>query len=461
MPQAPVATPAAPEPELDTGRVLDGPAGHRLYGGEVRDAALDFGSFDRDELKDNIRDALHHEDPQLSDPAERARVAAAERVARDEARRPYLPPDPRPVAFTRLPTRGGTQVEEVIAFLRSSGLAARPDHVFGVYRVPDWIGGGSLTGSEKGLVEWDVVYRPLVDAASMAPGAAADAPVDVASFVATDRWVERRVGEPSVLDEDLPLEFLARAGIGPERCLGIARVSEFRTLRFGGDDDDYMRTIVKGVVALHQPLGVGDGALARMAESVPVTLRDPAESGVRVEVLNWHAVAQVVHPKMHEPPLVPSPFAYLPSTSEELLQAYLEVVGIDPADCYGAQATVDRMRSLVPGGFLTSDLGSHQPCADGSSRKRLHACEHVVVVYRDSPVYVEGRARWDAYQRDVLIAHLERGVSVRPPVEDDRDLSYIPRGFRTAVKVGETLSNLELAGQEKPPPFRYCWPPVE
>jgi hypothetical protein len=454
-------------------RVLGGPAGHRLYGGEVRDAAspgdlqaqiMEQGAWGvmqqmrsggQEELKDRIRGALNVEDPEIDDPAERARVSAAERAARDEARAPYVALDPLPIAITRIPTRGGTQVQEVLGFLRANGLAARPDHVFGVYRVPDRISGQLTPYSEKGrLVEWDVVYRPLPDDLPRSDAACA-----ITSFVADDRWVARRLGEPSVLDEDLALEFCLRAGIGPEQCLGIARVPEFRTLRFGGDHEDYMRTIVKGVVAIHPE--EQSGAYHRMRDEAPLPLADPAANGVRVEVLSWAEIAQVVHPKMHHPPLVPSPFPYLPSTPEELLRAYLEVVGVKPSDSYGVQATVDRMRELVQGGFINTTLGPKQQCVDGRERMRSHACEEIVIAYRDAPEYVEGRARWEAYQRDVLQARLERGAGGRAPLVDDGDLSYIPAGLRGVVRVAAAIDSLELLGQEKPPPFRYCWPPVD
>jgi hypothetical protein len=279
------------------------------------------------------------------------------------------------------------------------------------------------------------------------------------SFVAGDRWVARSAGEPSVLDEDLALEFCVRAGIGPELCLGIARVSEFRTLRWGdADDNDYMRTIVKGVVAIHpeEP----SGAYHQMRDEAPLALRAPAELGVHVEVLNWGEIGRAVHPKIHHPPSVPSPFPYLPSTPQELLLAYLEVVGLQPSDCYSAQATVDRALELVQGGFLTTNLGPKQPCADGKDRMRTHACEHVVVAYRDRPEYAEGRARWAAYQQDVLQAHLERGMRLRPPVVVD-DLSYIKSGvLRNVVRVAEAIDRIEVLAEEQLPPYRYCWPPV-
>jgi hypothetical protein len=82
------------------------------------------------------------------------------------------------------------------------------------------------------------------------------------------------------------------------------------------------------------------------------------------------------------------------------------------------------------------------------------------VAYRDRPGYAEGRGRWSAYQREVLQAHLERGMRLRPRVTVD-DLSDIPSGIlREAVRVAEAIDRIELIGTESLPPYRYCWPPV-
>jgi len=40
-----------------------------------------------------------------------------------------------------------------------------------------------------------------------------------------------------------------------------------------------------------------------------------------------------------------------------------------------------------------------------------------VLTYRDSEAYREGRARWAAYQRDVLRARLDHLSGVRAPIE--------------------------------------------
>ena len=154
--------------------------------------------------------------PGVSDPAERARVQAGERAARDAARRPYLAPRPFPATITRVPCRGATQHHDIARFLAESGLAARPDLVFGVYRVPDRISPRTPGGEGRRYVEWDVVHAPGV------PTAPSALP-NIARFDAGEHRVRRAYGQPSVLDEDLALAWLTGAGVPPEACLGVAR----------------------------------------------------------------------------------------------------------------------------------------------------------------------------------------------------------------------------------------------
>ena len=357
------------------------------------------------------------------------------------------------MAITRIATRGQTQLAELLAHLHASGLAARPDLIFGVYRVPDRISGPLTLHSEKRrVVEWDIVH-------SAGTAGGVSAPLVATSFVAGEHWVARRVGEPSVLDEDLAVGFCLEAGIGPERCAGLARISEFRALGGSGDGESSgdLRTIVRGVVAIHPE--ERSGTFERMRAAVPLPL-GPAE-GVRIEVLNWAAVAAAVHTKIHHPPPVPSPFPYLPATPQELLRAYLDVVGVQPSDCYSAQATVDEPRALVQGGFMSTNLGPKQPCADGEERMRTRGCEHVVIVYRDRPEYEDGRARWAAYQDEVLQARLENGLGLRSTVQPSETGGLLGRVERAANFVGNLHPDYWFEGvEEELPPYRYCWPPV-
>jgi hypothetical protein len=445
----------------DHARILEGPAGEHLYGPAMRDMdpmSLDVGEMLRTQmggfktaLRQTVgRDAVEQE----QDPVERERIAVAERTARAQARAPYVAPGAQPVEISRLATRGKTQLQELVAHLGASGLAAHPERVWGVYRVPDRISQALTTHSEQGrVVEWDIVH--------LAGGGTPCPAPELTSFAAQDRWVGRRVGEPSLLDEDVGLAFLAGAGIGPERCLGLARYCEFRSVRGGGSEDhNPIRTLVRGLVAVH-PEGAHD-TYERMRAAAPVAVAHEPQ-GIVCEVLNWEEVARAVRPKINHPYPVPSPFPYLPSSPQELLRSYLEVVGVQPHDCYSAQATVSSSQELVGGGgLMTTNIGPKQPCADGKPRMRQHGCEHVVIVYRDTPEYVAGRERWARYEREVLQAGLRKGIRMRPAIADPDDMSGIPRGLRGIVKVAEVVDRVWEAdwGGEEIGPYRYCWPPA-
>ena len=461
----------------DRTRVLYGPAGRYLHGSGIDDfpdpAALEaqiaeLGAMDavqqlraqrKGEFKQGLRQSFGiQEVEQIKDPAARERVAAAARADRAAARAPYRAPDAPQVRFSRLATRGETQLDEVLDSLHASGYGTRPDLLFGVYRVPDRISGPLTPHSERGrVVEWDVVHSPEI------AGSGSGERLVATQFVAEDHWVARRIGEPSVLDEDLGIAFCLEAGIGPERCAGIARFSEFRALQGDGDGDSSgdLRSLVRGVVVFHPE--DERGTFERLRSESPLELPRGGADGVHVEVLNWLAIADAVHLKIHHPPSCPSPFPYLPSTPQELLLAYLEVVGVRAADCYGVQATVDHARPLIQGGFFTTNLGPRQPCADGKPRMRTHGCDRVVIAYRDTPDYVAGRERWAAYEGEVLQARLRNGVRVRPPlVSLDDDFSDIPTPvLRGAFRASALIDRFELWGRETVPPYRYCWPPVD
>lgn len=394
--------------------------------------------------------------PVAADPAQQA---AAELAARQAARAPYLPAERVPIRITRIPATDGDQLEQVCAHLAASGLGARPDLVFGAYRVPDHHPASGLLGRSRSYLEWDVVHA---DTSALAP---ALAPV-ATTLEAEHRWVDRSIGEPSVLDEDLAVAYLATAGIGPDRTFGISRQMAVRSV--GGDDTSGGATVsyVTGVHVLHQPDAAAEGALEELRRRSPVALPAAGIDGVHVEVLNWRAVAKAVQPRTDRPPTVPSPFPYLPSTAPELLVSYLEVVGVHPAHCYGAAVVDSGPRPIdgrgAAGPFtVTTNVGAEQVCADGERRRRLHAGLHVVVTYLDAPAYVEGRARWASYQREVLQATLENGTGARRPVEAPR-LGNVPTGLRGLVRAAEKVGDL-VEGTHDPfadhPPHRYCWPP--
>ena len=450
-------------------RVLDGPAGEFLYGMSITDQDAAWAAGGVGAILSSSKQALgqsakgiyggdlapHEKDRELA-----GRIMAQERAERDAARAPYLSPDRPPLAISRLATRGATQLDELLLFLQSSGLAARPDLVYGVYRVPDRISASITPSSERArVVEWDVVHADL-------PGGPVETPVTPTYFSAKDHWVARRKGEPSILDEDLGLAHLARAGIGPEGCLGVARFGNFvqpkdRWYALGSgyeDDVNYLVPLVEGVVVLLP--GGDNGAQAQMAAEAPLLLGDDVRAGVHSEVLNWAAVARAVHPRLQHPPASPSPFPYLPSTPQELLRAYLEIVGVRPTDCYSAQVTIDEPYALTGRIAMgTSNVGSAQPCADGKDRRRMHGARRIVVTYRDRSDYAEGRDRWNRYQDEVLFSHLERATDVRKPVlPDELPQNAILRVGARALNIAEKATS--IGEWEPPPPYRYCWPVV-
>ncbi len=394
--------------------------------------------------------------PQLEDDA-RDQRAAEELAAREQARTTYLSPHRAHVAFTRIAAEGKTQIAEVAAYLGASGLSARPDLVYGVSRVPDRISPTSMRNSEKGgVVEWEVIHAATTSLSAGAPAA-------VASFGAQETWVARLPGEPSVLDEDVALAYLAYAEIPPEQSLGIARHLAINKHN-EEDGPDYMVSQVTGVHVFHAP-GLGGGVYERMEGNAPLRLGVGAPEGFHVELLDWRAIADIVHPQSHKPSLVPSPCPHLPGTPQELLRAYLEIVGVQPAHCYSAQVTEAVANDIQgrgkAGWFSTStNVGSKQLCADGKERRRLFGGSQIVIVYRDDPAYATGRERWASYQRDVLLGDLSDAQSARRPVERLDILDRLPGGVRGVVKTANWFIS-DGDPWDKIPPHRYCWPPQQ
>jgi hypothetical protein len=426
-------------------------------------------SQSKSQLKDLLTNPLGGTKPPLapttptSGSVDRQEQAGAERATRDSARRPYLAGHRATVVFTRLATRGKTQIEELTAYLASSGLADRPDLVFGVYRVPDRIS-PALGGSEDArVVEWDIVHAPS------APLAPASIPAMATFFDGQQRWVERRVGEPSVLDEDLGVAALAAAGVGPEETLGIAR---HLTARRYGQGEDGPNDLISHVTGMHvfRPGSPG----ADVFEQLPRPIDLPAHGcpGVHVEALNWGAVARAVHPRPHHAYTIPSPFPYLPSTAQELIRMYIEVVGLQPNDCYATSVTEDGVRSLggqewLAGGLIewSTTFGDLLPCADGKDRRRVAGGSLVMLAYRDRPEYETGRDRWDAYQTDVLEASLQNGIERHRPVEPPA-LDGVPGGLRQLIRVAEKVDRVASTDAARDlltdlVPHRYCSPPIE
>jgi hypothetical protein len=349
--------------------------------------------------------------PEVEDPAERARISAAERAARDVARAPFSAATAPAIAFTRFETTGKLQLEDIVRALQSSGLAAHPERVYGVYRVPTRY---DLKKNREGdaRVEWEIAHVP----GSLAP--AADQ-VQTTGFKRSDHWAARRPGEPSVLDEDVAGELIARARVRPEDCFGLHRLLNVRAR--DTEESKSWTTVVEGILLFSRPSDAIPAAQQAMTAEAPLALGAPP---FHVEILDWEAAAAWVSPHRYGPERVPSPLPHLPSTWQELIVAYLAVVGVAPQDTYGVQVTRGADRSIAD-----LSMASFSKNLRGE-QKLMHVGEHVVIAYRDSPEYEAGRTRWRAYQHEVLLARLDHLTAVRPPIAVD---DHPPQSFLSEV----------------------------
>lgn len=422
------------DPRL-TGKILQGPAGEILHG--VRKAPP--------------------RPPEIEDPAAWDLQAHREHAARDEARAPYLAPERSPVRITRVAATESSQLHEVCAYLGSTGLASRPDLVYGAACVPDLIEGGRIKPFGSRFVEWDIVHAAERELGPTDPAAAVTLSADRA-------YAARGVGEPSPLDEDVALALLERAGLDPSRTLGVSRSIRFEG-RGGEDEGGTPRrlALVRGVDVVVPGDPVTADALRRAAEApLPWDIPLEPQSPNRIDVLQWDAIAQAVQPVRQRRPPMPSPFPYLPTTATELLRAHLEIVGIAPSDCYSVQVTYDRAFDLLSRSSTRSTVrrtggGPELACADGKPRQRMAGGHRIVITYRDRPGYAAGRERFEAYSRDVLHANLQRLLNLRPPVP--KPAGRLARTVDFAGDVALFFSMEPGADDEFFPP-RYCWPPA-
>lgn len=272
------------DPRL-TASVMQGPAGEALTG--IR-------KFPK--VKEPIEDQVAWE--------EQMKLELDER---DRARAPFLANDSVPIEITRIPTSGKRQVEEVAEYLAESGLAARPDLVFGLYRVPDLISPGKLFGEKHGIVEWDLVHQTVEQMASSTPPASA-------LVGANEVFIRRAPGEPSPLDEQVGIDLLMRAGIKPRQTIGVARLlSSGKTGGPETGDQSHVFIRAAGLVAFAGE-GVDQKLLDAARDGAPHALPHGVPQGTVIDVLHWDQVACAVHPVRQRRPPLPSPFPYLPLT---------------------------------------------------------------------------------------------------------------------------------------------------
>jgi hypothetical protein len=244
--------------------------------------------------------------------------------------------------------------------------------------------------------------------------------MQTAGFKRSDHWAARQPGERSVLDEDVAGALVRRAGVRPEDCFGLHRLLNVR----GTDMEEgiHWTPVVEGILLFTRPSASITAAQQAMTAEAPLPIEPPP---FHVEILDWEAVMAWVSPHRYGPHRVPSPLPHLPSTWQELLGAYVQVVGVRSEDTYGVQVTRTADRSLAD-----LSMASHAKNLRGR-HELMHVAEHVVIAYRDSADYEAGRARWRAYQDAVLRARLDHLTGVRPPiaVDDHPRQSFVSEVF--------------------------------
>lgn len=338
-------------------------------------------------------------------------IAEAERSARDEARAPYRAPDAVEVVLTRFATTG----EEQMGALARELAAYRPDRVFGVHRTTDRF--DEHKKKEDGAyLEWEIAHAP--DA-----GVGTPQPVDLTGFSRQDRWARRAPGQLEVLDEDMVGVLVSRAALEPSDTYGLSRLWSIPVPILGDDRTHTVR--MEGILAVaSRELGP---TLKELAAAAPMEVGPPP---FEVVTLDWQAIAAWNQPKPWLPPRTPAALPHLPTTPQELLVMFLEVVGIRPEDCYAASPTRTHdafaLGDLGPAGISRPAFLPKSPCVDGKDRARRSAAEHVVVAYRDRPEYAAGRERFAAYETEVLHARLTQSSGVRetlvePIQQQERD----------------------------------------
>ena len=197
--------------------------------------------------------------------------------------------------------------------------------------------------------------------------------------------------------------------------------------------------------------------------------------GTHVEVLNWSAVTQAVHPRPQRLPEAPSPFPYLPSTPQEVLLAYLEIVGIKPADCFGAAVTIDRFfecgeilnvrEDQISLAHLKLTDATKLPCADGTYRRRLHSGTRDRDHLSRQPGLRGRPPALTRLQRGVLFARLHQKTDARRPIAGAYDdlgvLGSALRRIERFDNAAERISSLRWDGPaciRFLDQARYCMP---
>ena len=378
--------PVQPEPE-----VAAAPTNLREIGAVLKQSFEGFKDA-VGETFDDRRDVLDPGDARAQPAARGGRGPGAARArsigrraggARPRARavpRAGVPPrSPSPAS----PRRAATQLEDVVARAAVLGLAAHPERVFGVYRVPDRSRPQPQAGGQGAASSGRSRTRP-----ARSPPAADERPDRRASSA---RTTGRRAGRASrrCSTRTSPARSSPARGVEPEDCFGLHRLLNVR----GRDTEDEQVTGCRSSRASCCSRGrwtAIPAAQQAMTAEAPLAARPPPP--FHVEVLDWEAVAAWVVTAPLRPAARP---VAAPAPAEHLAASCswptCEVVGVRSEDTL--RRAGDAHRRPLARRPLDGELEEPRE-AEAAARRRqdaaMHVAEHVVIAYRDRAEYEAG-----------------------------------------------------------------------
>ena len=359
--------------------------------------------------------------------------AAGERA---HGRSRFASPSARPARIDRF-TVPGTDPTAGVRALSWAGVPSRSHEVWGCYPSAAVAHPGHLVDGRLGVkagaagpidlpwVEWTVVHAAgpelataLAEAAAVVATASHGPPPDV-EHVTLDRaetWLRRPKTDPVPFDEDVAALLCHAGRVDPAASLGVHRVLSWGV--WGPAEQRHVMVEPTGVGLLGRPearLGEARSALAR---SAPTRFEADDDLSVHVAALDLSLRYQLEPWPWTQDPPTATAYPWLPGDTDELLLAYLEIVGLHPQDCYGVATTIREQQSgrVLPGDAVRGD-----------------AAGLVTVVHRDDDDYEAGRRRFAEW------CQLEVGcqlVDEREPVE-----AFVRWGVR-AMK----LKNIDTMG---------------
>ena len=363
------------------------------------------------ETFDDRRDVLDPGDANLNRPpaevedeAERDADRAAERAERDRPRAVQGPAPPA-IAFTRFATTGREQLER-----RRRGAALdRPRRPPGarLRRLPRArpLRPQAQAGGQGAYVEWEIAHAPR-----RARPAAGERGPD-AGFKRADHWAARQAGRA------------VRARRGRRRRTGRAAPACSRRTASGctgcstcagrstEDGTDWIAASSRAscsspgrwTAITARPAG-DDGAGAARAGPAAVPRRDPRLGGGR-----GVGLTAPLRPAAH-PVAAPAPAEHMARAARRRTWTSSACAARTPTACRSRAPPSARIADLSMASWSQEPRAREAPVRDGKGGV-MHVAEHVVIAYRDSADYEQGRGRWRAYQ--------QRGAA-RPAGSPDR-----------------------------------------